>query len=147
MIDTATLRVTKPRLLTVCYAHTTQTARLELSKAANPSEYYQVGQIINYTYTIKNTGNVNLTGIFSVSDDKASVTCSAPEDGTLSPNEEMICSATYAITQADLYNGIVTNSAFASGFFGSNRLTQIQSMKQSLSVKFPYSRRKIINHK
>ncbi|GAP40069.1 DUF7507 domain-containing protein [Flexilinea flocculi] len=98
----------------------TQTARLELSKAANPSEYYQVGQIINYTYTIKNTGNVNLTGIFSVSDDKASVTCSAPEDGTLSPNEEMICSATYAITQADLITGIVTNSAFASGFFGSN---------------------------
>ncbi len=92
-----------------------QTKALTLSKSAGPTTYGSAGQTITYTYTIKNTGNVTLTGPFSVSDDKATVTCTQPGDGALSPNETMTCGATYTITAADLSAGSVTNTASATG--------------------------------
>jgi uncharacterized repeat protein (TIGR01451 family) len=92
-----------------------RTPGLLLTKSANPTTYNVVGQTITYSYVIQNTGNVTLTGPFSVSDDKATVTCTQPADGALSPGETMTCSASYAITQADLNAGSVTNIATASG--------------------------------
>jgi LPXTG-site transpeptidase (sortase) family protein len=94
-----------------------QNARLELSKVANPSLYDKVDQVINYTYTIINRGNVTLSGPFTITDDKTSVDCTQPEDGSLSPAEEMTCTATYKITQADLDAGHVTNIATGHGNF------------------------------
>jgi uncharacterized repeat protein (TIGR01451 family) len=88
---------------------------LSLTKTADPSTYSTVGQLISYSYVIKNTGNVDLTGPFSVTDDKTSVSCEQPADGTLSPGETTNCSASYSITQADLDAGSVTNTASASG--------------------------------
>ena len=44
--------------------------KLSLTKEADPLIYDSVGQLITYNYVIKNTGNVNLTGPFSVTDDK-----------------------------------------------------------------------------
>src|SRR5437870_996919 len=46
-----------------------QNARLSLTKAddLNPAKYDHVGQVITYTLTAKNTGNVTLHGV-SVSD-------------------------------------------------------------------------------
>ena len=90
------------------------TSALTLTKAANPTTYSQAGQIITYTYVIINSGNVILDGPFSVADDKTSPNCTQPDDGFLSPNEEMSCTATYSITQTDLTNGSVTNNASAS---------------------------------
>ncbi len=84
---------------------------LSLEKSATPLTYDAVGDVITYTYTLKNIGNVTLTGPFSVDDDKATVTCTDPLDGQLTPQEEMTCSATYTITQADLDAGSVTNLA------------------------------------
>jgi uncharacterized repeat protein (TIGR01451 family) len=88
---------------------------LSLTKAADPSTYSMVDQLITYSYVIENTGNVDLAGPFSVTDDKTSVSCEQPDDGTLSPGETMNCSASYSITQADLDAGSVTNTASASG--------------------------------
>ncbi len=34
-----------------------------ITKMADPSKYFEVGQVINYTYTVINTGTVTLTGI------------------------------------------------------------------------------------
>jgi uncharacterized repeat protein (TIGR01451 family) len=90
-------------------------SQLSLTKSPSPTTYNVVGQTITYSYVIQNTGNVTLTGPFSVSDDKATVTCTQPADGALSPGETMTCSASYAITQADLNAGSVTNIATASG--------------------------------
>ena len=92
-----------------------QAKALALTKTADPIVYDHIGQTITYSYVIKNTGNVTLTGSFSVVDDKATVTCTQPADGKLSPDETMNCSATYSITQTDLNAGSVTNKATASG--------------------------------
>jgi LysM repeat protein len=92
----------------------TQNRSLTLSKAANPITYDRVDQVITYTYVILNGGNVTLQGPFSIADNKlVATTCTQPEDNLLSPNEEMSCTASYTIVQADLDAGLVTNMATA----------------------------------
>ena len=73
---------------------------------------------------------MTLSGPFSISDDKA-VTCTQPGDGMLSPGESMNCTATYAITQADLDSGSVTNKATATnGTVTSNEATATVTAEQ-----------------
>ena len=48
---------------------------LTLVKSATPLSYNQVGQVITYTYTVTNTGNVTVLGQISVTDDKVTVVC------------------------------------------------------------------------
>src|SRR5262249_16125444 len=48
----------------------TQSPALTLTKTANPTTYFQVGNAITYTYTLRNTGNVTLHGPFTIADDK-----------------------------------------------------------------------------
>ena len=91
----------------------TQNPLLALSKAANPKNYDKVGDVINYTYVITNIGNVTISGTFSIADDKATANCTQPADGALSPNEQMSCTASYSIVQADLDVESVVNTATA----------------------------------
>jgi hypothetical protein len=88
---------------------------LSLIKTASPTTYSKAGDVISYSYVIRNVGNVTLAGPFSVTDNKATVTCTQPADGALSPNETMTCSASYTITAADMIARKVTNTAMASG--------------------------------
>jgi len=88
---------------------------LSLTMTADPSTYSTVDQLISYSYVVENTGNVDLTGPFSVTDEKTSVSCEQPADNTLSPGETMNCSASYSITPADLDAGSITNTATVSG--------------------------------
>ena len=91
---------------------------ISLTKTANPTTYNAVGQTITYTYVIKNTGNVTLPGPFTVTDDKVTtVTCAA---GPLAPGATLNCTGTYAITQAELNAGSVTNTATASTTYNGN---------------------------
>ena len=123
--NTATATVSGSSSAPVTTAVTlTQNRALTLSKAANPTTYNQVGQIITYTYVILNNGNVTLQGPFSIADDRAAVNCTQPGDNLLSPNEEMSCTASYSIVQDNLSAGSVTNNASASnGTIASNNAT------------------------
>ena len=81
-----------------------------IEKTASPTTYKAVGDVITYTYVVSNTGNTDLAGPVTVTDDKATVTCPA---GDLLIAASMTCTATYVITAADVNARSVTNTAQA----------------------------------
>ena len=105
-------------------ANGTRTPGLTLAKSItsitsggiSESTFKAAGDIVNYSYLLTNTGNVTLTGIgggvFTVSDDQAVVACPASPT-SLAPGDTVTCTANYTVTQADVDNGSVTNTATA----------------------------------
>jgi large repetitive protein len=89
--------------------------------APTPAVLDTIGQIITYNYTVTNLGNTTLTSAITVTDDKIpAVNCPAMPTAGLVPSvptpglgltNKLVCSGTYAITQADLDAGSVTNTA------------------------------------
>ena len=107
-----------------------QSPALTLVKTASPSTYDAVGNVISYSYLVTNSGNVTLSGPFTISDDKATASC--PATAALAPGASITCSATYTITQADLDAGSVTNTATASnGTVTSNQDSETVTAAQS----------------
>ena len=96
-----------------------QNPELTIVKSASPATYDAVGDVISYSYLVTNTGNVTLSGPFTVTDDR-STDEACPATATLAPLASITCTATYTITQADLDAGDVTNIASAHGTFGGN---------------------------
>ncbi|SFU01477.1 conserved repeat domain-containing protein/gliding motility-associated C-terminal domain-containing protein, partial [Algoriphagus locisalis] len=98
----------------------TQTPELTIDKEITAGDpYSEVDDVVEYSYTLENTGNVTLYGPFTVEDDKIDGTI-ADENNTVSlaPGDEIVFTATYAITAADLEEGSVTNIATGKGFIG-----------------------------
>ncbi|QWP78940.1 DUF11 domain-containing protein [Lysobacter sp. K5869] len=91
----------------------TQNRALSIDKNTTSTGYAAVGDTLNYTYLVTNTGNVTITAPVSVTDDKTTVTCPALPAGGLAPSQTLTCSASYTVTQADLDAGKVTNIASA----------------------------------
>ena len=109
-----------------------QSKTVSLVKTATPGTYSKVGDVISYSYDVKNTGNVTLTGPVTVTDDKATVTCPA---GDLAPGATITCSASYTITQADLDSGSVKNIAQATvNGIDSNKDDETVTAEQSKTV-------------
>lgn len=95
----------------------TQQPGLGLDKTTTTSSYDSVGDTLAYSYRVTNTGNVTLTAAVVVTDDRIvapnAVACPALPVGGLAPGGELVCTATYSVTQADLDAGSVTNTATA----------------------------------
>src|SRR6185295_11214005 len=73
-----------------------------------------IGQVINYSYVVSNTGTAPLAGPVTIIDDKVAAICPNVNtvgdlDNDLDQNESITCASAYAITQADLNAGSVTN--------------------------------------
>ncbi len=86
-----------------------------LVKAADLTEITTAGQVINYSYTVSNVGNVTLLVQPTVTDDRiASVSCPAFPTGGLPPLEFITCTASYTVSQDDVDLGSVTNIATVS---------------------------------
>ena len=94
-----------------------QSPAIALEKTAVESTYSAVGDEINYTFTVTNTGNVTLHNV-TVNDMLAGVTLTGGPIATLAPgaSDTSTFTAKYTITQADMNKGSVVNSATVSGF-------------------------------
>ncbi|MFC3417884.1 DUF7507 domain-containing protein [Algoriphagus hitonicola] len=103
-------------------ANADQTPALTIAKSITAGGTYDaVGDLVEYSYLITNSGNVVLAGPFTVTDDK--IATIAPVDGPLAPGASVTVTATYTITQEDLNAGSVTNTASASTTYGDNTVT------------------------
>jgi uncharacterized repeat protein (TIGR01451 family) len=103
-----------------------QTISLELTKTAtlindaepDPFVYSAVDDVITYSFSVENTGNVTLTDL-NVTDPLTGATNLALDPTTLAPRQTGTATATYTVTQADLDAGSITNTATAYGTFDS----------------------------
>ena len=109
---------------------------LSIVKTATPPTYSAAGAIISYSYKLTNSGNVTLSGPFTVSDDKAADE-SCPATASLAPGAFITCTASYTITQTDLDNGLVTNVASAHGFYGTTPVTSPTDTETVTAVARP----------
>ncbi|WP_273213982.1 beta strand repeat-containing protein [Runella zeae] len=92
----------------------TPTPQVRLVKIAALGGTGAVGDVITYTFTVTNTGNVTLTNL-SIDDVKLSLNNLAVSPSTLAPNASGTATATYTITQNDLNAGEVKNTATVTG--------------------------------
>lgn len=87
--------------------------KIEVTKASNKSEPVKLGEVIGYTITVKNIGNVTVSNV-KVTDEKAGVVNRVIE-GSIAPGESKSLSVTYTVTEADILAGHVLNIATAKG--------------------------------
>ncbi|MFA9229627.1 MAG: beta strand repeat-containing protein [Microgenomates group bacterium] len=85
----------------------------DLSALANPP---QVGDMISYAFTVRNSGNVTLTGV-TLTDPLLGANVLGGPIATLAPgiSDSTTFTATYALTQADIDAGTVLNQATTTG--------------------------------
>ena len=110
---------------------------LTLTKVGNPASliYSSVGQRLNYDYALKNSGNITLSGPFTITDDViGSISCGA---GPLVPGATVNCSAFYDITQTDLDIGSVTNTAYGQTIQDSNTITSNSDFVIASAIRTP----------
>ena len=78
------------------------------------------GEVLNYQYVVKNTGNITLNGVsvtdeVTPADSPVSVMCPLSLTDNLAPGASETCTGTYTTTAGDVTNTQVTNDATASG--------------------------------
>ena len=109
----------------------TQSPALSIVKSAVPASVSAVGQTVTYTFAVKNTGNVDLSGVHVTDTQQppagglaSGPTCQSLSSPTgtcsgsstsLAPGQSASFTATYAVTQADLDHGSINDSATATG--------------------------------
>jgi uncharacterized repeat protein (TIGR01451 family) len=92
---------------------------LTVVKTAAPTTVSAVGQILTYSFLVTNTGNVTLTNVNVV--DAQTAPAGALASGPTCPSTTILtgnsvtCTASYVVTQADLNNGSINDSAVANG--------------------------------
>ncbi len=92
-----------------------QNGTIELAKLITGGDpYAEVGDTITYELTATNTGNVTLTAVAISDPDAVLGTCAPAQPASLAPGESLICAASYAVTQDDLFAGSFTNLASVS---------------------------------
>jgi uncharacterized repeat protein (TIGR01451 family) len=93
----------------------TPALRLVKVLTAGGPTFSAVGDVLDYRFDVTNTGNVTLTDAITIVDARitdAGGTISCPA-GPLAPLARTSCTASYAVTQADIDAGSVTNTALA----------------------------------
>ncbi|WP_136443917.1 DUF7507 domain-containing protein [Pacificoceanicola onchidii] len=101
-----------PTLVTVAGAPEVAVVKA-LSSGPNP--FSAVGDVLTYSFTVTNTGNITITEAIAIDDPlietQSAITCAAPP---LAVGASLTCTGSYAVTQDDLDAGEVVNVADAS---------------------------------
>lgn len=110
-----------------------QTPAIAIDKTLEPPvpTSFASGEVLNYSYLVRNTGNVTLSAPFAVTDNLTTPSC-PPFPATMAPAASFTCTASYTIGTNDLALGSTTNTADASGTFGGNPVLATPD-----SVSFP----------
>ena len=77
----------------------------------------KAGDVITYTMTTRNTGTVTVDNVV-IADPMpglSALDCTPAPGASLAPGDEMTCTATYTVTQADVDAGRIDNTATVSG--------------------------------
>ena len=112
------------------------TPAITVVKSADVSSVDHAGQVVTYTFAVKNTGNVALTQVqvaeqtFSGRGPLSDVAC--PSD-VLLPGKSEVCTATYTVTAQDLTGQTLSNTAVAVGVPPSR--TPVTSTKSTSTVR------------
>lgn len=94
----------------------TQNPGITVEKVADQTSFSEADQVVNYTLTVRNTGNVALTDV-QVDDPMiaADMTCVPAIGSRLEAGDTMTCVGPHAITQAEMDAGFVDNAVEVSG--------------------------------
>ena len=120
-----------------------QSPSISVVKTASVTTVSAVNQVVTYTFTITNTGNVTLHSVGvtdaqmapSLDSSLGPIVCTPPNGSiTLAPGETDTCTATYTVTQADLTNGHVDDTATASGIPPNSETPVTDTSSLSLTV-------------
>ena len=116
----------------------TAVPKISLSIAATPNPADTLGTVINYTYTITNTGTLSLTAPFTVTDNRfASLVNCAGATSPLAPGVSTTCKLSYKVTQGDLDNGSIINTATVTANAGANLVTSNPVYTTVITNPFP----------
>jgi len=89
-----------------------QDPALTIAKNALFTDFTAAGEMVDYEFTITNTGNITITDDVEVVDSLiGTITCYT---GNFIPGQVETCTATYTVTQADVDAGSILNQAYAS---------------------------------
>ena len=100
----------------------------------NSDGFTNVGDVINYQYTIANTNLINPITNITVSSSNVSVSGGTLASLAPSSSNNTTFTAVYVLTQADINSGFVTTTATANGFLLSNSVTASASNTVNLNL-------------
>lgn len=115
----------------------TEPPSLDIEKLVDTPGPFFAGKEVRYTYLVTNTGGVALHDIHVTDDHVTGITCEATTLAPAgSPGDSTTCTGTYVITPADAFDGMVTNTAVASGVEGGRTVTS-PPVQQTILVGAP----------
>ncbi len=105
---------------------------LMLTKTASTTSVSAANQTYTYTFAVTNNGNVAESNIAihdmqtapSIASNLTNLTC---PNSSLASGASENCTATYKVSQADIDNGSINDTATATGSFGTSTITSNQS--------------------
>ena len=94
---------------------------LKIENSVGPKTYFKVGDLLDYDYTVTNTGDVDIAGPITVKDDLFGSKQISPNGLALGQSVTGIDS--HLVTPPDIYAGFKSNSAYATGSFANKEVT------------------------
>ncbi|MGW7328200.1 FG-GAP-like repeat-containing protein [Streptomyces sp. NPDC054840] len=102
------------------FLNQTELRTLTVTKSAVEADFRKAGDILDYTYTVTNTGTVALTDVKVEDPGTAGVGCGTNQ---LAVGESTTCKGTHTVTESDVTAKAVTNQATATGMDGEQSAT------------------------